>query len=132
MQRSDKQLRRRLVAVALVGVVALGACGSDSDDDAEDGAAADSPAALDDGVVAIVNFKFVPTPASVPVGTTVTWRNDDSAPHTATSDSGSAIEFDSGNLAEGDTYEHTFDEAGTFTYRCDIHQYMTAQITVTE
>ena len=54
---------------------------------------------------------------TVPVGTTVTVRNDDSAPHTFTADDGS---FDSGSIDGGGTFEFTFTEAGTFAFHCNI------------
>src|SRR5665811_411614 len=46
----------------------------------------------------IRDLKFVPDIAEVPMGTTVTWVNDDNVPHTITSVSGS---FDSGSIAPG-------------------------------
>ena len=77
--------------------------------------------------VEIADFAFSPAELTVPAGTTVTWTNNDSAPHTVTSDDGA---FDSGRLDEGDTFEFTFEEAGTFAYHCDFHPNMTATITV--
>ena len=65
---------------------------------------------------------------TVPVGTTVTVRNDDGAAHTFTADDGS---FDSGSIAGGATFEFTFTEAGTFPFHCNIHPSMTGTITVT-
>ena len=57
-------------------------------------------------------------PLIIPVGTQVTWINDDSAPHTATSDTGV---FDSGTLNQGQSFSFTFETAGTFPYFCTIH-----------
>jgi plastocyanin len=65
---------------------------------------------------------------TVPVGTTVVVRNDDSAPHTWTADDGA---FDSGNIDGGGTFEFTFTEAGTFAFHCNVHPSMTGTITVT-
>src|SRR5439155_19226374 len=39
--------------------------------------------------VAIKNFKFSPQPVEAKVGDIVAWKNDDSAPHSATMDDGS-------------------------------------------
>ena len=64
----------------------------------------------------------------VAAGSTVTWTNDDDAPHTVTFD-GDAVE-DSGELAKGDTFEATFDEPGSYSYVCAIHPKMTATVTV--
>jgi plastocyanin len=66
----------------------------------------------------IKDFNFVPNIAEVPKGTTVTWTNEDNAPHTITSVSGS---FDSGSIDPGKTYSYKFDQAGTFEYSCTIH-----------
>ncbi len=77
--------------------------------------------------VAIDNFAFSPDTLTVPVGTTVTFQNDDSVTHTATDDSG---EFDSGNIAYGASYTHAFNTKGTFTYHCSIHSRMVGTIKV--
>ncbi|VVB51397.1 Plastocyanin [uncultured archaeon] len=69
----------------------------------------------------IKDFNFVPNIAEVPMGTTVTWVNDDNVPHTITSVSGS---FDSGSLAPGKTYSYKFNQAGTFEYSCTNHPSM--------
>jgi plastocyanin len=61
---------------------------------------------------------FGQNPLVVPVGTTVTWVNNDSVPHTATSDTGV---WDSGTLAPGQSFSFTFNTPGTFSYFCMIH-----------
>ncbi|MCU7724951.1 cupredoxin family copper-binding protein [Actinoplanes sp. KI2] len=80
--------------------------------------------------VAIKNFAFAPAVLTVPVGTTVTWTNQDSDAHTVTS-SGSGGPLNSKALGTNDTFSHTFTKAGTFTYLCSIHPFMTATVTVT-
>ncbi len=75
----------------------------------------------------IKNFAFAPKTLTVKVGTTVTWTNQDSVGHTATSDDGS---FDTGLLAKGESGSVTFNEKGTFTYHCTPHPYMKAKIVV--
>jgi plastocyanin len=77
--------------------------------------------------VTISGFAFGPASISVPVGSTVTWTNQDGTAHTVTADDGS---FDSGNLAPGATFSQTFDTPGTYTYHCAIHSSMTGTITV--
>jgi len=77
--------------------------------------------------VAIQNLAFQPGTLTVPVGTTVTWTNNDSTQHTVTADDGS---FDSGVLQQGATFSQTFTTAGTFSYHCNIHSSMTGTITV--
>ena len=80
------------------------------------------------GAVTIKDFAFDPGDLTVAKGTTVTWKNDDSATHRIKSGDGS---FDSKDLKNGDSFEHTFDTAGTFDYICGIHPSMKGKITVT-
>jgi plastocyanin len=77
--------------------------------------------------VGIQDFAFNPPTITVPVGTTITWTNLDSAPHTVTSDGGL---FDSGTLNQGQTFQFTFNTPGTYSYFCSIHSFMTAQVIV--
>ena len=74
------------------------------------------------------SFGFTPAALSIRVGTTVTWKNMSSAPHTVTSDDGTT--FDSGTLVVGGTFRFTFKTAGTFSYHCNIHPYMRSVIVV--
>ena len=79
--------------------------------------------------VTIENFAYQPANLQVKAGTTVTWTNNDTAPHTVTFRDSSLKS--SGILRQGDTYSYTFTKTGTFTYYCDVHPYMTAQVVVT-
>ena len=78
--------------------------------------------------VDIKDFAFSPDTITVTKGTTVTWTNKDSAPHTVT---GIGTDFTSETLNQGQTYSHTFDEAGTFEYQCHIHPSMRGKVIVT-
>ena len=78
--------------------------------------------------VRIANFAFAPANIIVDVGTTVTWTNDDSVPHTVTSDDGD--ELNSELLNPGDTFSHTFDEPGAYSYHCTPHPNMLGLVTV--
>ena len=80
------------------------------------------------GAVTIKDFAFDPGDLTVAKGTTVTWKNDDSATHRIKSGDGS---FDSKDLKNGDSFDHTFDTAGSFDYICGIHPSMKGKITVT-
>jgi plastocyanin len=75
--------------------------------------------------VSIANMAFSPDQVTIKVGDTVTWTNNDSVPHTVT-----GSDFDSGQLAPGATFTHTFAAAGTFDYKCTIHPTMLAKVTV--
>lgn len=70
---------------------------------------------------------YLPYEVTVAAGTTVTWSNDDTAVHTVTSGTPSAGVtgvFDSSIFNAGDTFEYTFDEAGTYDYFCVVHPWM--------
>lgn len=75
----------------------------------------------------ISGFAYDPDTLTVQVGDTVTWTNQDSAAHTVTADN---ADFDSGSLAQGETWSFTFDSAGTWDYHCTFHPMMTAVIIV--
>lgn len=75
--------------------------------------------------VSIADFSFGAA-IEVPAGTTVTWTNNDSAPHTVTGDGG----LQSGKMDSGATYSFTFEEAGTFNYHCEFHGNMSSTISV--
>lgn len=78
--------------------------------------------------VDITDFSFQPATISVPVGTTVTWTNQDSVDHTVTSQDGL---FDSGIVGEGESFSYTFMEPGNYAYFCSIHPSMRGMVTVT-
>ena len=103
MQKSGMMLsRRRVVTAALLAVPLAGLSRLVLDQEVQ--AATVS--------VNILNFKFDPTPLTIPVGTTVVWTNQDTAPHTATNDPGSAFTFDTGMLQKGQSGSITFTTAG--------------------
>ncbi len=85
-------------------------------------------AAAVDAKVTIANFTFDPPTLTVPVGTTVTWTNEDDIPHVVAEKDGA---FRSKALDTGDTYTRTFSTAGTVAYYCAIHPHMTGRIVVT-
>ena len=136
--------RRLAAAAALVPVLLLGACGDD-DGGSDEAESADTTTTADAGpsttasdgmsttvpmggtAVDIAEYAFSPTPLTVAVGDTVTWTNQDEFDHTTTADEGA---WDSTPVPSGETFEHTFEEAGTFPYHCDIHNFMKGVIVV--
>ena len=77
--------------------------------------------------VFIQGMAFNPGTLTVAAGTTVTWTNKDAVTHTVTSTTNL---FDSGSLGTNGTFSHTFATAGTYSYFCKIHTYMTGSVTV--
>ena len=82
---------------------------------------------MGDPKVSISDFKFVPRVLTIAPGETVTWSNDDGAPHAIAFKGGAA---GSDTLFAGKTFSRTFDKAGSYDYYCGIHNYMTGQIIV--
>lgn len=77
--------------------------------------------------VTIVDYAFQPKTITIAVGDSVTWNNTGDDPHTATADAGS---FDAGRISPGASASHTFAQAGTFAYHCEIHPIMKGTIVV--
>jgi len=76
---------------------------------------------------------FLPGEVTIGVGDSVTWHNDSTAAHTVTSgipEDGPDGLFDSSLFLGGDTFSHTFTEAGEYQYFCQIHPWMTGTVIV--
>jgi plastocyanin len=134
-----------LLACMALGLVVAG-CGDDDDDDGGGGGAAttEQPAGEDDTgggdddaggggggggtEVSMEGIAFQPAEVTVSAGDTVTWTNNDSVGHDVTADSFSS--GDPGGMASGDTFEQTFEEAGTFDYVCTVHPGMEGTVVV--
>lgn len=75
--------------------------------------------------VTISNYTFNPPMINVPIGGTVVWTNTDKVPHSVT-----GLNFQSGDIAPGQSYSFLFDQEGTFDYACAQHPQMTGTIIV--
>lgn len=80
--------------------------------------------------VAIKNFAFSPATVKVKAGTTVTWTNQDTDPHTVTS-ARTGGPLHSAALTTHASYSYRFTKPGTYAYLCTIHPFMTATVEVT-
>jgi plastocyanin len=132
-----------LLACVALGLLVAGCGGGDDEDEGGGGgggaATTEEPAGDGGGdgggggggagaEVSMEGIAFNPEEITVAVGDTVTWTNNDSADHDVTGDDFSSGE--PGGLAGGDTFEHTFEEAGTFDYVCTVHPGMEGTVTV--
>ncbi len=77
--------------------------------------------------VSIANFTFVPAEITIAPGESVTWTNDDGAPH--------GLEYVDGAkgtdlLLPGASFSRQFDRPGTYDYNCSVHPYMTGRVVV--
>jgi plastocyanin len=74
------------------------------------------------------SWKFDPVAFNVDAGDTVVFTNAGGAAHTVTEKD---KKFDSGNLDPGQTFTWKPTTAGTFTFFCTYHPWMTGTVTVT-
>lgn len=134
-----------IAAVLAAGVLLGAACSSGSTDKTSppSRAGASTPGGA---TVVLKSLAFQPAVLRVKVGTTVTWRNEESITHTVTS--GRALRVDhtsglrSGQQADGrfnarlngtgDTFSFTFARPGKYPYYCSIHFGMNAEVIVTK
>ena len=119
---------RRALALGLVGVAVLAGCGNGgSGGNAVSTTTTQGNAGEESGTVVLKGVKFNPDTVSIKAGETVTWEWDDGKiPHDV---SGEGFKSE---IQESGTFEHTFDEAGTFEYKCTVHPTMTGTVEVTE
>jgi len=116
-----------LAGVAVLAVLVLAACGGSSGGSGSGTPASSPTSAAGGSTVAIADFAFSPQTLTVTAGATVTWTNNDGAPHTVTATDGPSTSaqttgaFDSGNFGQGQTFSFTFDKAGTYYYDCTLH-----------
>jgi plastocyanin len=99
-----------LAVLGILGVVAVSGCTS-----------------MNANTVTIKNNTFSPATMYIQNGTTVSWINKDSVTHRVVSNTRL---FDSGNLANGMSYNYTFNRAGSYPYHDLMNPAMTGTIVV--
>jgi plastocyanin len=119
-----------ILACLALGLVVAG-CGGDDDGGGGDGGSqSEQPADQGGGgggsgsQVSMADLQFSPSEVTVSAGDTITFTNDESVPHDVHKTSGPGEDFasgPSGGMQEGDTFELTLDEPGTYEYVCDVH-----------
>jgi plastocyanin len=123
-----RQLRRPpTVAVALLAVGVFGACSGPKTSSAPAAPAAQARVTIVSDAATI--GAFTPPSVTASAGQTVAWVFQDTNPHTVTADDDS-FTSPKGGLANGKTYSHTFDKAGTYKYHCFIHPQMLGTVVV--
>jgi plastocyanin len=125
---SNRSTRRSFAALLLLAGVLAGACGGGDDHDhAEDhpgSSGAATPGAPAAATVQLEAVQFEPAKLRVKVGETVQWVWGGGVQHDVAGGS-----FKSPVKSKG-TFSHTFTEAGTFPYKCDVHPTMKGTVTV--
>jgi plastocyanin len=117
-----------LAPLAIIAIVAVAACGKTGTGNPN----SVTPAVVEPAVTAAVKisgFAFHPATLKIEAGTIVKWTNDQNIDHTVTSNGGL---FNSGHLAPGHSFSHTFKRAGKFPYHCMIHPFMKGTVIVTK
>jgi plastocyanin len=131
----NRWLALLLACVALSLVVA--GCGGDDEESGGEAQKSEQPAEEPTeepsggggaAEVSMEGIKFAPDSISVKAGDTVTWTNNDTVGHDVTGDKFKSGE--PGAMQNGDTYDNTFDRAGTFEYVCTVHPGMEGAVIV--
>lgn len=111
-------MKKALLAIAALSIVALTLVSKGGQ----------AKPAANEFQVKIDNFSFGPSDLTVPVGSTVTWINQDDVPHNVRSTDGKDIK--SPVLDTDQKFTFTFSQAGTYAYYCSIHPKMTGKVVV--
>jgi plastocyanin len=133
---------RRLPLVLTLGVVGVAGCGGDDepgDDSPRESPAAKETTPAESGSGAAVvdmndQLTFEPKEIQVSTGEEVIWKNVGKVAHTVTADKSKAAdpslvsvpsgtkEWDSGFVAERESFSRTFRKPGTYGYICIPHE----------
>lgn len=105
----------RILAAAVVLLLALlgAACGGGSDTEAPEA-----------GHVNVVDNRFEPSTIEIQPGDTVTWDFQGAVQHNVVGE-----DFES-EIKRSGTFEHTFNSAGSYDYRCTLHPGMNGTVQV--
>jgi plastocyanin len=138
-------MRSSLLAAVAAVLLAATLTGCSSSPSSSEGTGNTASSSADGPVIELSRLMYMPATLEIPVGTTVTWTNDESISHTVTSgrptgvDTGTSLRsgeepdglFDEQLPKQGDSFTFTYEEPGTYPYYCDIHKGMNAEIVVT-
>lgn len=80
--------------------------------------------------ILIKDFSFSPANCKVKVGSSLTFKNVDTVPHTATALFDAPVKFDTGDLVQDASAIISFDTAAIIPFHCAIHPSMMGSIVV--
>jgi len=110
---------RGIALLLLLFALAAAGCGGGQDS---------MPAASRSRTENISDYAYGPKTLTIPAGSEVTFENEDTTAHTATSKQSGA--FDTDSIAPGKSATVTFSEPGTFVYYCLFHPFMKGTVEV--
>jgi len=133
MKKKINLIAASLILFIVSAIIVMPGCKSDNSTYTYPTASSGGGATPGANEVWMQGMAFTPASKTIAIGTTITWTNKDTYPHTVTSGVPGAPDglFDSGNLSSGSTFSFKFTSAGTIKYFCTIHgAMMKATITV--
>jgi len=113
---------KKLFVLSLLVVLFASGCSLIGNTDKSTDANSTAPASR---TIDIKNFVFMPSTSTIKAGDSVTWTNQDTVAHSI-----NAEDFNSSELATGQTYTYTFKKKGTYEYICGLHPNMKGKIIV--
>src|SRR6476659_2820172 len=108
-------IRWSFILVATVGLTACSGSTTSPSPTPDPSPTGSMTVTIQNGASLLTTSAFGTNPLNVGVGTTIRWLNSDGTTHTSTADGGA---WNSGSIAPGARFDHTFASGGTFTYHC--------------
>jgi plastocyanin len=119
-------MRLITMLVACIALVIAGCGGGDDNGGGGSGGSSSGNTVTID----MKDIKFAPQDATVKVGQTVKWVNEDTVEHDV--DAKSGADFKSELFGKGKSFEWKADKAGTVSYVCTVHPGMVGTLNVTQ
>jgi plastocyanin len=116
---------RLITLLAACLAFAIAGCGGGGDNGGSSSSSGGKPVTID-----MKDIKFAPKDATVKVGQTVKWVNQDTVDHDVVAKSGA--DFKSELFGNGKSFEWKADKAGTVNYVCTVHPGMVGTLNVTQ
>jgi plastocyanin len=121
------QMGGRLMVAAVLLILTVACSGGDNNTPTTPSSGLPGPSiSIVAGASGLTTTAYSPNPQTISRGTTITFVNNDSTSHTATS--GGA--FDTGVISAGGRASVTLQNTGSFTYKCTLHPNMTGTLVV--
>jgi plastocyanin len=123
-------MRPITLLVACLALVLAGCGGGDDNGGGSGGGGSSGSSSGNTVTIDMKNIKFAPQNATVKVGQTVKWVNQDTVDHDVQAKSGA--DFKSDLFGNGKSFDWKADKAGTVSYVCTVHPGMVGTLKVTQ